>query len=335
MISVREEFARLQIAPPQYCRNLTLFPLLRRTTPLPPRDYILLEEGIAQNLVRVTEVHATGSVPELSVTNDATLPVILIDGEELLGSRQNRVLNLSILIPAKHKCVVPVSCVEAGRWRMTSPEFQTADHFLYGSARGQRVSQVTQAMRANGSRLSNQEQIWDELAQKAARLDAPSVTRAVAAIYSRHASSLEEFIRAFQYQELQSGAAFAISGSIVGLDLFDHPDTMQRFFPKLLRSFALDALDTPTSDTAAVSVDALPTFLAAFADAQCFSDNAIGLGKDLRFISPTISGAALYANDRYLHLCAFANSSTSSSGDASQTRLTRSSHRRMFRNFLS
>jgi len=335
MISVREELSRLQIAPPQQFRNLTLFPLLLPGPPFPPQDYILLEDGIAQRLVRVTEIHAAGSVPELAITNDASLPVLLIDGEELLGSKQNRVLNLSILVPAKHKCVIPVSCVEAGRWRVTSDEFQTADHFLYAGARSQRVSQVTRAMRTNGSRLSNQEAIWDELAAKAARLDTKSDSRAVAAIYSRHASSLEEFARAFHCHDRQAGAAFAISGSIAGLDLFDHPDTAQRFFPKLLRSFALDALDTPANDTA-VCVDALPAFLSALADSPRFSEDAIGLGKDLRFTSPALSGAALHANGRYLHICAFAHCSAKSGHDTSfQTRLTRPSQRRFFRRFFS
>ena len=335
MISIHDELSRLQIAPSQHFRNLTFFPLIQPINNFPSRDYILLEDGIAHRLVHVTEVHAAGSVPELAITNDALIPVLLIDGEELLGSKQNRVLNLSILVPAKHKCIIPVSCVEAGRWRVTSPEFRTADHFLYAGARSQRVSQVTQAMRTNGSHLSNQEAIWEELARKAERLDATSDTRAVAAIYSRHAHSLEEFTRAFQSHHQQVGAAFAISGSIVGLDLFDHPDTLHRFFPKLLRSFALDALDTPAKDTPP-STDALPAFFSALANAQSFSENAIGLGKDLRFTSPVISGAGLYANDRYVHLCAFShNPAISDHKSALQTRLTRPSQRSFFRRFFS
>ena len=57
---------------------------------------------------------------------DAPSPVLLVDGEELIGAKQNRVLNLSILIPAKQRCVIPICCVEAGRWRAASREFSIA-----------------------------------------------------------------------------------------------------------------------------------------------------------------------------------------------------------------
>jgi len=329
MLSLRDELSRLDVGKSLSFRNLTLFPLFRRA-PLPPRDYILLEDGIAQHLVHVTELHSAGSVPELSVVNDAPSPVLLVDGEELIGAKQNRALNLSILIPAKQRCVIPVSCVEAGRWRAASREFSTSDQIHYASGRGQRVSQVTQSMRANGSRLSFQEQIWGELSNKATRLRADSSTHAMADIYKRHTHFLDEFIHAFQCQDHQVGSAFAISGSIVGLDLFDHPEVMRRFFPKLLRSFALDALDAPSQESALVSVDAIVVFLSRISDASCFCENSLSIGKDLRFSSKEVCGAALWAQERYLHLCAFTNTAANAEGSVFSTRISRPSDRRRF-----
>jgi len=328
MLSLREELASINAGQPVAFRNLTLFPLFR-TSPLPPRDYILLEDGIAQGLVRVTEVHAAGSVPELTVMNDADSPVLLLDGEELVGAKQNRVLNLSILVPAKQKCSIPVSCVESGRWRTASPEFSTSEHLHYGSARGQRVSQVTHSLRTLGSRLSFQERVWDELSAKASRLDGDSPTHAMGAIYTRHSRSLDEFLKSFHWQDQQAGAAFAISGSIVGLDLFDHPAVMQHYFSKLLRSFALDALDAPSPKSASISSDLLPSFLSKIADAPCFAENALGIGTDLRFTSNQVTGAALWARERFIHHCAFPNVSCAQ-GFAFQTRISRSRNPRWF-----
>jgi hypothetical protein len=328
MLTLHEELTSINLGQPITFRQLTLFPLFR-TAPLPPRDYILLDDGIAQRLVHVTEIHAAGSVPELSVTNDADSPVLLVDGEELIGAKQNRVLNLSILIPAKQKCVIPVSCVECGRWRAASTEFSSSDHFHYGSARSQRISQVTHSMRAIGSRLSFQERVWDELSAKASRLGGDSPTHAMGAIYTRHSHSLNEFSRAFQWQEHQVGSAFAISGSIAGLDLFDHPAVMQHYFPKLLRSFALDALDTQGRKQISISVDLLTEFFSTISGASCFAEDSPGIGKDLRFGSNQVTGAALWAHERYLHLCMFANASHGADA-AIQTRLSRSSYRRQF-----
>ena len=44
------------------------------------------------------------------------LRVLFLEGEELVGAKQNRILNTSVLIAAHTKSKIPVSCVEAGRW---------------------------------------------------------------------------------------------------------------------------------------------------------------------------------------------------------------------------
>ncbi len=56
-------------------------------------------------------------MPELRFVNHCERPVLLLDGEELVGAKQNRILNLTVLVPAHQTIVIPVSCVEAGRWR--------------------------------------------------------------------------------------------------------------------------------------------------------------------------------------------------------------------------
>ena len=63
-------------------------------------------------------------MPELMVENKGDMRVLFIEGEELVGAKQNRILNTSILVPAKSKTKIPVSCVERGRWRYHSPMFR-------------------------------------------------------------------------------------------------------------------------------------------------------------------------------------------------------------------
>jgi MoxR-like ATPase len=77
MWTLQEEFSCIEIGRSSQFRNLTLFPLVRRSVPLQELDYLLLEDGIAQGKVRVTELNASGSVPELRLENTADLPVLL------------------------------------------------------------------------------------------------------------------------------------------------------------------------------------------------------------------------------------------------------------------
>jgi hypothetical protein len=57
----------------------------------------LAEAGLA---VTIEEVNEAGAVPTLRLTSTADRPVLLLDGEELIGAKQNRVLNTTVLVAA-------------------------------------------------------------------------------------------------------------------------------------------------------------------------------------------------------------------------------------------
>ena len=330
MWTLQEEFSHFEIGPSSQFRNLTLFPLVRRNTPTRRLDYLLLEDRIAQGKVRVTELHGGGSVPELRLENTADLPVLLVDGEELVGAKQNRVLNLTILAPAQRTTVIPVSCVEVGRWSMSTADLKTADYMMYPLGRGERLAQVTRSMPTNGTRKSDQGAVWNNIAAKAMRLKASSLTGAMSAIFESHASSLEEFARAFNWQEGQCGVVFAIGGRVLGLEIFDQAEAMRRFFQKLVRSYALDALDADPTAHEPATIEAVCALVKQIGAAQSFEEQALGLGKDVRFNGPEISGAALWAQERYVHVCTFVKNSKSSCTSSFWTRMTRPSDRRSF-----
>src|SRR5580704_5666256 len=117
MISLKDDFARIRVGTPTIYRNLTVFPLLRPEPACAEPDYLLAEDAIGQGLAEITELPGGGSVPELQFANNSPRAVLLLDGEELIGAKQNRVLNLTILASPKAVTVIPVSCVEAGRWQ--------------------------------------------------------------------------------------------------------------------------------------------------------------------------------------------------------------------------
>src|SRR5215204_3214828 len=104
--------------------KLTVFPLYLDNPAAP--NYRLAEEALADGSAVVEEVTEGGSVPNLAVDNRSGTLVLFVEGEELRGAKQNRVLNTSVLIPAKIKTVLPVSCVEQGRWRYTSKHFTSS-----------------------------------------------------------------------------------------------------------------------------------------------------------------------------------------------------------------
>ena len=104
-------------------------------------------------MVTIREVDGGGRVPEVQVTNIGDRPVLFIDGDELIGAKQNRVVNLTILVPAFTTLKIPVSCVEAGRWKARSDTFAAARHMEFAAARASRMDQVSSSLTACGLAL--------------------------------------------------------------------------------------------------------------------------------------------------------------------------------------
>lgn len=321
MRTLLDELKTIRTGEAQRFQSLTLFPLLRAETAAAAPEYLLLEEAIGLGVARVTELSEGGSVPQLLFVNDGERPVLLLDGEELVGAKQNRILNLTILAPPKQSVVIPVSCVEAGRWRHESKEFRVSEQAQYARGRAARTAQVSESLMHRQTRQSDQSAVWADIQEKAERMSAASPTSAMNAMYEKAAVSLEEYLRAFRWVEGQAGVAFGMGGQMVGLDLFDHPATMQRLFPKLLRSYALDALDG-AADARAIAMNGL---LSELALAPVFAEPAVGLGKDLRIQGRGLVGAGLWVETRYVHLAAFR---VGGSGSDFKTRMARPSRRR-------
>ncbi len=301
---VFEAVREVACGPARVFENLTLLPLVADRDR--EADYVVLDEALARGWVDVTELSEAGHVPELKVVNRGDVAVLLLDGEELVGAKQNRVLNLTILVPPRHTSTIPVSCVESGRWRRASNQFVAAPRAQFAEGRAAKMQQVTSSLRAYGHRRSDQQAVWSRIAEKSARLGAESDTSAMSAMFDKMDRSLEDFVAAFTPIDRQVGAVFLVNGRLAGLELFDAASTWRKLAPKLVRSYALDAIDRKHASTPAASHDG--RFLI---DAVMSSESAVfpavGEGEDVRLDGRDITGAALVARERAIHLSAFSS----------------------------
>jgi len=163
---------------------------------------------------------------------------------------------------------------------------------------------------------SDQGMIWDELALKAGRMDAYSPTGAMADLFESQKDHLGEYLKAFRLVDCQVGAVFAINGEVVGLECFGYQITFSKFFPKLVQSYALDALDwVDEAGKSQVSSESIRHFPEGVQKADGQSHPSLGLGKNARFEDNSISAASLVHEGRVLHLSAFSHSGHKSDGN--------------------
>jgi len=292
-------FARKQV-----CQNLTVFPLLAPSGTEP--GYLILEQALERDLIRITEVDSEGSVPDLKLINRGTKKVLIVEGEELVGAKQNRIVNSTFLIAGNTEVMIPVSCVEQGRWHYDSEQFQSGKKMMHASLRRDHQQDVMCSLERGEGYRSNQGRIWDDIAEKSVRMEVEAPTQAMADVFESYEDRLAEFFESVQLIEWQVGAVFAINGKVLGLESFSCHDTFKRFFEKLVKSYALDAMDTlESSKDESVPPSRAKRFMESVTKGKGESHPSLGVGQNVAFSSRAVSGAALVESDRLRHLSAF------------------------------
>lgn len=287
---------------PMTHRNLTLVPLVGGTPRY--RNYLLACEAIGRGLLEVTEVSESGTVPELLATNRSEVPVLLVDGEELRGAKQNRILNTSVLLAPTSETRIPVSCVEQGRWSHVSRNFSPGHH-APSSLRGMKSRQVHDNLRRRGRADSDQGAVWECVAGhlSAARVGSP--TQAMSdAMESLH-DTLADYRRALPCPEGACGVVAAGRGRFMALDAFDSAETMAVVWDRLVESYAVDAMEAGSVQSGAFTEKAATMVLETLAEQHAQGFDSVGLGRDLRFESVGLHGQALEVEGHLLHLSAF------------------------------
>ncbi len=161
----------LSARPARQAGPLTLVPLVGG---MPGPKYLTAAAALEAGALSIGEIDG-GSVPQLTLKNVGTLPVLLLDGEHLEGAMQNRVLNATVLAAPEHETVIPVSCVEQGRWGYRSSSrsgsgFTPAPEMAYAELRAMKAETVAASARRGAGRRADQGAVWADVERKRAQV---------------------------------------------------------------------------------------------------------------------------------------------------------------------
>jgi hypothetical protein len=270
-------------------------------------EYYTLKEAMNRNLIEITEVDDSGSVPELKVINHAEIPVLILDGEELMGAKQNRIVNTTILLKEQSETIIPVSCVEQGRWSYTSKNFQDSDRIASYNIRNVKSASVKRTVERSGRYTSDQGAVWDEVHKLQDRMEVRSPTSAMSDVYESKIDDLEDYIKAFELAENQKGILVFINGEIMGLDVISSESAYRDLHKKLIKSYALDAI-IPNENKrikSDVNFDVAKAFLKEILKCDESKNKSVGYGFDYRFASDSYIGSSLVCMDEVIHASFF------------------------------
>jgi hypothetical protein len=325
LVSLRQCLpADLALDEPDIAGALTVFPVLGSAGPL---RYLSLASGAAAG-VKVRELPGA-SVNDLVVDNPLGVPVLLYEGEELLGAQQNRTVDHAVLLAPATTTTIGVSCVEHGRWEATrhSETMRSSPNAAFPELRRHKSQRMRARLAAGLEARADQGEVWDTVRKREVELQTDSPTGAMSDLYVQRADELDRHQRAIRRRPGQLGSLVAIGGRFVVLDLVSRPEVYADLQGPLVAGYALDALDEPAK--------AAPLLT----DAQAWLDDALeqvgrrtrvrGMGDGMLVDASHVGGTGLVVDDHLVQLCLYGgDDAPSPSVESMSARIRRPSRRR-------
>jgi hypothetical protein len=244
-------------------------------------EVVVTEYGNVRGLVRRRQTPAVqresgAEVNRLVLVNNSKRPLLLLAGEIVTGGKQDRVIGKDRIVPAESDPVdLSVFCVEPGRWVATSQNFGTSGATYGGSVGGPMHGAVAGTMmaqpsvRAKAMGDKDQNQVWAEVRKQQQSMtvevaaSAPAASAAEIQSTSSYARVMEnkdvkekvdEIAAPIQHnyesliKQLRDrkavGVVVAVNGRIIWSDIFASTELLEKYWPKLVRSYASEAVVT-------------------------------------------------------------------------------------------
>ena len=329
----------VKLGDPQHYRNMSVFPLL--FSGKSKLEYSMLRKALNEGHIMITEISENGSVPELKLFNLSESYILLLDGEELEGAKQNRVLNTTILVYPKSEMKVPVSCTEQGRWNRVSAAFHDSEKIMFSRARGNKMSRVHQSLKYGEGYRSDQSEVWKDISDLQSKRNIHSPTSAMKDIYDKEKDNLDDFLKAFPVIGGQCGIIVGLGGHVVGLEYLSSSDCYLDVHSQLIESYTMDALDEIFSKVSTLkegefrqvgqkvrqelTLEDSQRFLEQIWSASQETFRSAAAGTDVRLESEHLVGSGLVEGEELIHLSAFARQTT---GQQYSPRMASYRHRR-------
>lgn len=322
--TIKHHLEGLTFGEAQRHRNMAVWPIFSAVDGGP--HYLTMKEAMAGGFLTVTEVSAGGAVPELKVINSAPEAVLILDGEELAGAKQNRIVNTTILLRRQSETIIPVSCTERGRWSYVSDRFDDSGHIATHRVRGAAKQSVSASLKVGGRFQSDQGAVWDNVASVLEDSRVASDTGAMKDAFESKARDIDEYLGTFACLPGQKGLLVAINGKAAGLDLISLEGAYAALHPKLVKSYAMEAIALGGRDGKAIPDGVPQAFLAEALACTGQRFKSVGHGWDFRLEGKGMVGSALVHNKALVHAAFFRVTEAEKAG-----RMSGLSRRRGFR----
>ncbi len=298
-------FDNIRISIPQTYKNLTVIPFSH--TNGNKVEFISLPKAIKTDRFIIKEMDEGARVSNIKVINDTDYNVLIIDGEQFVGAKQNRIINTTVFVRKRSKIVLDVSCVEEGRWNEISDKFDVSENMLHFTSRLKKMQEVNQNLKVNNRFAANQSEVWDDVHSLMSEHNVYSKTSSMNDVYQRRNNELNIFIEEFELLEEQNGIFVFLNNNIAGVEYISSAEVFEEYFPKIVKSYAIKAISKKSIhiDEDFDYIQSAKEFVQSLKDCEIDTYSSLGAGTDHRFKNSKIIGSALEVDNEIVHLVGF------------------------------
>ncbi|WP_299523642.1 ARPP-1 family domain-containing protein [uncultured Methanobrevibacter sp.] len=278
----------LSLAERQDYENMTVVPILSDTNT--PFDVLDLKEGLKMGLVKIEE-YSKSDIEQVKLKNNSISPLILLDGEEIAGSIQNRIISQTMIIPSKSEMKIPVNCSEKGRITYKS-EFYYSNYIANSNTRRKKVY--------NKNKL-RQDVVWSSIDDLEKDKNTCSKTNALRDSYKKNKYNIDSYLKHFTMENNQIGAIYIVENK-VGIEIFNNHSLYEKYNEMLLRSYIID---NSNKEKINISNKELENILASINPNSFIKQEAVGLGKYYKISNSYGNGNILVYKNNMVHASFF------------------------------
>ncbi len=296
----------LTFGKPKFYRNLTILPVFSKIGSR--LNYISMSRALEEGLLQIKEISEGGSVPQLLVINKGDFDVLIIDGEEVAGAKQNRIVNSSVLVKAKSTVEIPVSCTEQGRWGYTSrDDFVDSRVVMPKRMRQEKGKDVHISLKDSKGHRSNQGKVWDEIRYFEEKQGTRSATGAMKETFEKKEKEMRSFLEKCKPEKGQIGIMVFYKGTPIGLELVSSHSVYVDLHEKLIKSYAIESIPEVPNSEDEVKVIMPSEFIESIKKTEETHYKSVDLGENYRYEKGSITGSVLVHEDESVHVAFFSD----------------------------
>ena len=260
--------------------------------------YLCLSDALKLKDFKIQEISESGEVPKLHCINNTAHYVLIIQGEEIVGAKQNRIINISVIIPPKSKILLPVSCVEVGRW-----EYEEEFSKGYGAFTDLKRDVLENSIESYdhiGEYSSDQGSVWEGISNAESFFNTKSKTGSMNDLYDKIKSSYKVFNNKVVIGDAL-GITIFINDTVAGLEIFYSNTFFKQIKDDLLMGYYMEAEMNKDSDKSYSTFEKAEYVMKYLSKMDPKPISGIGEGINLNVKTRNIVGSLLCHNDELTH----------------------------------